>query len=173
MCRNGFCYTVDLSGFLLCVCLDACVDVFDQGGNIQSVGAGPFPDGLKLGGLIVYGDSVSAGNNVEAHISGEGNVFYLDRVEAGKDIIARLGAGDILYGGDLNAGGRVSTLTGNGTVSAGKDLEDDIKADEGRVVYYERHDLIRDGKKSGSAASSGKNAKADQIKVAKPGGKMK
>ena len=155
------------------VCLDACVDVFNQGGNIQSVGAGPFPDGLKLGGLIVYGDSVSAGNNVEAHISGEGNVFYLDRVEAGKDIIARLGAGDILYGGDLNAGGRVSTLTGNGTVSAGKDLEDDIKADEGRVVYYERHDLIRDGKKSGSAASSGKNAKADQIKVAKPGGKMK
>jgi len=130
-------------------------------------------------GLIVYGDSVTAGNNVEAHISGEGNVFYLDRVEAGNDIIARLGAGDILYGGDLNAGGRVSTLTGNGTVwylgavSAGKDLEDDIKADEGRVVYYERHDLIRDGKKSGSAASSGKNAKADQIKVVKPGGKMK
>ena len=120
-------------------------------------------------GVILYNGSVDAGRNVEARITGNGTIVYLQPVKAGCDVIANAAAGDILYGGAVNAGRSVIAKTGSGSitymdkVTAGKDLPEQIRAGHEKVAYYDRYGLIGYGKVGGPAPV--RNAKPSEIRI--------
>ena len=120
-------------------------------------------------GIIVYGDFVKAGDNVEAKITENGNIIYLGRVEAGRDVIADAVRGNIYYGSDVNAGRSVIARTGDGAiaymgmVTAGKDLPEQVRKGYGKVAYYDRYGLV--GYSNSLDTAPVRNAKPGEIKV--------
>ena len=121
-------------------------------------------------GTIVYVDSVNASGNVEAKITQNGNIIYLGRVKAGRNVTADAVSGNIYYGSDVDAGRSVIIHTGSGSitymgrVTAGKDLPEQIRMGYDKIAYYDRYGLIGYGKAGGPVPV--RNAKPSEIKIA-------